>query len=149
MVMVGGTMNGFHFKSPLEPDGKRGHWLRVDKRMLEGASAKQGEVVSLEIEVLQKWPEPTLPEDLKRALKKSERAYESWRDATPAARWDWIRWIRSTKSPETRVKRIEVALSKLEAGSRRPCCFNRNMCTETEVSHNGVLMGSGSAKASG
>ena len=28
--------------------------------------------------------------------------------------------------PETRVKRIEVAISKLSAGSRRPCCFDRS-----------------------
>src|SRR5437667_415937 len=31
------------------------------------------------------------------------------------ARWDWIRWIRAVKSPETRQKHIEVALDKLRA----------------------------------
>jgi len=51
-----------------------------------------------------------------------------------------MRWIRATKNDDTRKRRIEVALSKLTAGMRRPCCFNRNLCTEPSVSHNGVLL---------
>jgi hypothetical protein len=45
-------------------------------------------------------------------------------------------------SPATRERNrgIQVALSKLETGERRPCCFNRNLCTATEVSKNGVLI---------
>jgi Bacteriocin-protection, YdeI or OmpD-Associated/Domain of unknown function (DUF1905) len=140
MVMVEGTINGFHFKAPLEPDGNKGHWLNIEKGMLKGAKADAGDTITLELEVSREWPEPEVPEDLKNALKNSGQANETWKDTTPAAHWDWIRWIRSTKNPETRKKRIEVACSKLEAGTRRPCCFNRNTCTETEVSNNGVLL---------
>jgi hypothetical protein len=139
-VMVEGTINGFHFKAPLEPDGSRGHWLNVKKDMLKAARASAGDTVTLDVEVTREWPEQEVPEDLMKALKHSEKAHETWDDTTPAAHWDWIRWIRSTKNPETRKKRIEVARSKLEAGMRRPCCFNRNSCTETEVSNNGVLL---------
>jgi hypothetical protein len=140
MVMVDGTINGAHFTGPLEPDGDRGHWLNVKGDMLKGSKADPGDTVALEIEVSQEWPEPGMPGDLKKALRNSEKAYETWKDITPAAHWDWIRWIRSTKNPETRKKRIGVASSKLEAGTRRPCCFNRNTCSETEVSSNGVLL---------
>jgi len=140
MVMVQGTINGFHFTSPLEPDGRKGHWLSVEKNMLRGSKAHPGDAVALEIGVSQEWPEPGIPGDLKKALRDSEKAYETWKDITPAAHWEWIRWIRSTKSPETRKKRIEVASSKLEAGARRPCCFNSSTCTETDVSSNGVLL---------
>ena len=138
--MVEGTMNGFHFKAPLEPDGNRGHWLKVEKGMLEAAGADAGDAVALKVEVSREWPEPEVPENLKKALGRSEKAHKTWDDTTPAAHWDWIRWIRSTKNPETRRKRVEVARSKLEAGMRRPCCFNRNQCTETQVSNNGVLL---------
>jgi hypothetical protein len=140
MVMVEGTMNGSHFKGPLEPDGNRGHWLNIEKDMLKAAKADAGDTIALEIGVSQEWPEPALPEDLKKALNGNEKAREVWQEVTPAARWDWIRWIRSTKNPETRKKRIEVACSKLKGGVRRPCCFNRNLCSETEVSNNGVLL---------
>ena len=35
MVMVNGTINSLHFQSPLEPDGKGSHWLKINKTMHE------------------------------------------------------------------------------------------------------------------
>ena len=102
MVMIEGTINGFHFKAPLEPDGNRGHWLNVEKDMLRAAKADTGDTVTLEIGVSRDWPEPEMPDDLEGVLKNSEKAHRTWEDTTPAAHWDWIRWIRSTKNPETR-----------------------------------------------
>ena len=63
-----------------------------------------------------------------------------WKEVTPAAHWDWIRWIRATNNPETSAKRIRVGCSKLKSGMSRPCCFNRSMCTDPEVSKGGVLV---------
>ena len=51
---------------------------------------------------------------------------ETWAAITPVARRDWIFWIVSGKKAETRLKRIDVAMSKLSAGNRRPCCFDRS-----------------------
>lgn len=134
-VMVEGTINTFHFRAPLEPDGAKGHWLNVREDMLKATKAVASDTITLDVEVSREWPEPEVPEDLKKALKHSEKAHKTWDDTTPGAHWEWIRWIRSTKNPETRKKRIEVTSSKLEAGMRRPCCFNRNLCSETEVSN--------------
>jgi bacteriocin resistance YdeI/OmpD-like protein/uncharacterized protein DUF1905 len=140
LTMVEGTINGFGFQAALEPDGNGSHWLRVDKTMREAAGADAGDTVALAIEPVREWPEPKVPADLKNALAAAPKALTVWMDITPMARWDWIRWIGSTKQPETRKRRIEVALSKLKAGDRRPCCFNRNQCTEPYVSNNGVLL---------
>jgi hypothetical protein len=140
MVMVKGTINGFQFQSPLEPDGRGSHWFKVKEKILKAAKANVGDTVTLIIEPIKEWPEPTVPEDLKKALAGAPQANMLWKDITPMARWDWIRWIRSTKNPETRKKRIEVTLSKFKAGKRRPCCFNRTMCTIPDVSNNGVLL---------
>ncbi len=140
MTMVAGTINGFRFQAALEPDGKGSHWFRVDTTMREAAGADAGDTVTLRIEPTNAWPEPEVPADLKRALTDSPQVYNLWMDITPMARWDWIRWIRATKQPETRKRRIAVACSKLKAGARRPCCFNRNLCTEPDVSKNGVLL---------
>lgn len=137
MVMVEGIINDFHFQAPLEPDGRGSHWLKVEKNMLKGV---KGDAVTIEAEPIKVWPEPKVPTDLKKALISSPTAQDTWMDITPNARWDWIRWIGSTKNSETRKKRIEVALSKMNAGNRRPCCFNRNSCTDPEVSNNGVLL---------
>jgi len=139
-VMVKGTINGFPFESVLEPDGKWSHWFKVSKTLLEGAGADVGDSVVLEIESTKEWPEPKIPKDLKAALEASPQLHALWTDITPLAHWDWIRWIRSTKNPETRERRIRVAASKLRAGERRPCCFNRAMCTDPYVSKNNVLL---------
>jgi hypothetical protein len=140
MTMVEGTINGSPFRAALEPDGKGSHWLAVDKAIRKAAAADPGDTVALAIEPVREWPEPTVPPDLKRALRADPVAHAVWMDITPMARWDWIRWIRSTKNAETRTRRIETACSKLESGMRRPCCFNRSVCTEPAVSHNGVLL---------
>jgi hypothetical protein len=140
MTMVTGTINGFRFKTVLEPDGKGSHWFQVDKTMLESSGADTGDSIMLAIEPTKEWTEPEVPEDLKSTLALTPQAYTLWEKITPMARWDWIRWIRSTKYPETRSRRIKTACSKLKAGEKRPCCFNRSVCTEPYVSNNGVLL---------
>jgi hypothetical protein len=139
MTMIEGTINGSRFRAPLEPDGKGSHWFRVDDTMRDAAGADAGDTVTLAIEPAKECPEPEVPEDVQNALAADPQAHTLWMTITPNARWDWIRWIRATSQPDTRLRHIEVACSKLKAGQRRPCCFNRNLCTEPYVSRNGVL----------
>ncbi len=140
MTMVEGTINGSPFQAPLEPDGQGSHWFKVDKALLEDAKINVGDTATLKIEPVKKWPEPEVPEDLRQALANSPQAYATWIDITPMARWDWIRWIRATKNPETRKIRIEKTFSKFKSDLRRPCCFNRASCTDPYVSNNGILL---------
>ena len=146
MTMVSGTLNGIPFKAVLEPDGRyvpgrqSSHWFSPNKKVLADASAKVGDTVQVKLEPSKEWIEPEIPDDLKQALAASPKAEALWNDITPLARWDWIRWIRAVKTVQTRQKHIEVALDKLNKGTRRPCCFNRNLCSEPEVSHNWALL---------
>ncbi len=146
MTMVQGTINGVPLRAVLEPDGRyapgqrSSHWFAPDKKLLDDASAKVGDTVQVSLELTKEWIEPEVPEDLQKALATSPKADALWKDITPMARWDWIRWIRAVKTLETRQKHIEVAMSKLNKGMRRPCCFNRNLCSEPHVSHNWVLL---------
>ncbi|HEY8999225.1 MAG TPA: YdeI/OmpD-associated family protein [Candidatus Saccharimonadales bacterium] len=140
-AMVEGTFNGHPFQTPLEPDGKWSHWFRVDKKLLEATNANVGDVITLTITPMKDWPEPEVPADLQKALTATPQAFALWKQVTPMARWEWIRWIRSTGHEETHKRRVEVACSKLTAGKRRPCCWNRNLSTEPSVSKNGILLG--------
>ena len=140
LTMVEGTINGFPFQAALEPDGRRSHWFHLDKTIIDGAKAAAGDTVTMEIRSTKEWIEPEVPEDLQKALKSSPKANSLWEDITPGARWDWIRWIRAVKTPETREKHIAIALSKLNKGMRRPCCFNRSLCSDPSVSHNWQLL---------
>jgi bacteriocin resistance YdeI/OmpD-like protein/uncharacterized protein DUF1905 len=140
LTMVKGTLNGCPFQAALEPDGKGSHWFRLDQAMQKATKAAAGDTLTVALEPTQEWMEPEVPADLKKALVASPKAQALWTAITPNARWDWIRWIRAVKTSETRQKHIAVALSKLNKGMRRPCCFNRNLCTEPDVSNNWVLL---------
>ena len=140
MNMVSGTINGQPFQAAAEPDGSGGHWLGWKEKIPQLAGLMEGEPVRLEIESTIEWPEPEVPNDILAGLATVPTAEKLWQDLTPNAHWEWLRWIRSTNNTETRKRRIEVACSKLESGMRRPCCFNRNMCTVSEISKNGVLL---------
>ena len=57
-VAVEGAINGHRFQAVLEPDGRRGHWLKIDKGLQDALGAGEGEAVSLEVEPTRQWPEP-------------------------------------------------------------------------------------------
>jgi len=127
MTAIEGTLNGVHFQAVLEPDGKRSHWLKVDRKLSEPAGVDVGDVVTLEIEPAAEEPEPEVPADLRKALAATvPKARALWSDITPNARRDWIHWITSAKQSETRARRIKNACSMLAAGKRRVCCFDRS-----------------------
>jgi hypothetical protein len=127
MTAIEGTINGFAFQAPLEPDGQKSHWLKVDRKLCETAGAEAGDVVTLEIAPTAEEPEPTVPPDLRKALAAAApKARDLWSDITAIARRDWIHWITSAKQPETRARRIKNACSMLAGGKRRPCCFDRS-----------------------
>lgn len=145
MIMVKGSLNGVAFKTLLEPDGNympgigSSHWFKPDSKLLLDGKVKSGDEVEVVIEPTKEWIEPVVPQDVEKALNSSSKAKSLWSDITPLARWDWIRWIRAVKTEETRKKHIEVMMDKLNKGMRRPCCFNRNLCSEPYVSHNWKL----------
>jgi uncharacterized protein YdeI (YjbR/CyaY-like superfamily) len=96
--------------------------------------------VRVEVEPTKDWPEPDVPADFENALAGAPELSGLWQDITPMARWEWVRWINATKNPETRRRRIEVGISKLRSGKRRPCCFDLAACTDPDLSKNGKLV---------
>ena len=127
-------------KLPFEPDGGGGHWFKFKSEVQEEREVSDGELIKVKFKQVADWLEPEVPNDLQDALGENPKVKELWLDITVKARWEFIRWIRSTKNPETRKRRVEVSISKLNSGMRRPCCFNTSMCTEPEVCKNGVLV---------
>ncbi|MGC3955025.1 MAG: YdeI/OmpD-associated family protein [Propionicimonas sp.] len=134
-VAVDATVNGEPRPLVVEPDGRRGHWLRL--RPEEAADGP----VTVELAPSGEWPEPELPDDLRAALDQASDLADTWTDITPMARWEWVRWVNATRNPDTRRRRVEVSVDKLRSGKRRPCCFDLSSCTDPELSRSGKLIG--------
>lgn len=140
-VAVHGTINGHELRTVLEPDGCSGHWMRIDAGLQIAAGIGPGDAATLKLEVAQDWPEPDVPNDFAAALTTApEKVKDKWRDITPMARWEWIRWINETRNGDTRVLRIQKTIAKLDGKHRRPCCFNLAACTDPELSRSGKLL---------
>jgi hypothetical protein len=149
-VAVHGTLNGVEFQSVLEPDGMSGHWMRVADRLQRAAGIDVGDMATLDIVVTKEWPEPSVPEDLANALETApQRIQDLWGEITPMARWEWVRWVNATKNPDTRERRVDVSISKMKSGKRRPCCFDLSACTDPDLSRSGRLLEPGGPAPTG
>jgi Domain of unknown function (DUF1905)/Bacteriocin-protection, YdeI or OmpD-Associated len=140
-VAVRGTINGVKFQTVLEPDGRFGHRMRVDDTLQRAAGISAGDTATLDIEVTRDWPEPKVPQDLATALAAAPQKIQNlWTEITPMARWEWVRWVNATRSTKTRTRRVDVSISKMNSGKRRPCCFNLSACTDPDLSKSGMLL---------
>jgi hypothetical protein len=140
-VAVRGTINGHGFQTVLEPDGNFGHWMGIDRKLQQTAALSAGDTAALDIEPVKDWPEPNVPQELETALATApQKIQDLWKDITPMARWEWVRWVNATANPDTRKRRVDVTISKMKSGKRRPCCFNLAACTDPNLSKSGRLV---------
>ena len=120
MTTLEGTINDHPFRAAFEKKPSGSCFLRVNAAMLKGARARIGD--SVDLAVLGPEPKLTLPADLRAALTGEAKAL--WKELTPLGRRDWVRWVESAKTPETRARRITRTVEQLSEGKRRPCCVN-------------------------
>ncbi|SMX90677.1 protein of unknown function (DUF1905) [Brevibacterium antiquum] len=140
-VAAHGQVGGVDFTTVIEPDGMRGHWINVTDELSAQLGVDHADTVEVSLTPTKDWPETSIPDDFGAALDGAPELTEVWAGLTPMARWEWVRWIRATKNADTRARRVEVAISKLESGKRRPCCFDLSSCTDPELAKSGKLLG--------
>lgn len=117
-VPVRGTINGFPYRSSIFPMGEGCHYMVVNKNVRAGAKAKGGETVSV---VMERDDEPriiTPPADFARALKANKEARAMWEKLSYTHQKEHALAIEEAKRPETRVRRIEKAITQLAAGKK-------------------------------
>jgi hypothetical protein len=64
-----------------------------------------------------------MPADLQKALVADKAALPLWEDLTQLSRNEWICWVISVKTEETRQDHVKRVVSELKEGMRRPCCW--------------------------
>lgn len=138
-VAAQAVLNGHELLTVIEPDGRKGHWLRIDDALQQALDLQEGSAVEFALTPTKAWPEPEIPADLGAALAEADDLDETWASITPMARWEWVRWVGATRSETTRARRVEVSIDKLRHGSRRPCCFDLSSCTDPELARRGKL----------
>lgn len=139
-VAVTGTIDDQQFATVVEPDGRRGHWIRLSDIQSRALSFVDGQDVNVTLAPASDWPEPEVPDDFRLALDAAPDIADLWESITPMARWEWVRWVGATRNPATRAKRVEVGISKMRDGKRRPCCFDLAACTDPDLSRSGKLV---------
>lgn len=140
-VAVQATVNGIPFPAIVEPDGDFGHWMNLERGLFHREPLSIGSRVEVSLEPLAEWPKPDITSDLNAALETAPETIRNLsREITPMARWEWVRWVKATRNTHTRARRVEVTISKLEHGKRRPCCFNLASCTDSALSRSGKLI---------
>ena len=138
---VQAIVNGHAFQTVVEQDGEFDHWMRIDAKQQRAAAICAGATAAVELVPLNDRPEPKVPQDLRTALAAApDKIQELWKDITPMARWEWVRWVNATQNPGTRQRRVEVSISKIQSGKRRPCCFNPAAGTDPDLSKNEKLI---------
>ena len=108
----------------LEPDGKLGHWARVDSALINKANLSFGQELEVSLELPSEEPPPPVPNDFSEMLETHPDALATWNATTPLAQVDWIHWVESAKQTTTRKKRISDAADMLSGGKKRVCCFD-------------------------
>lgn len=140
-VAVDATINDEMIHFVVEPDGRFGHWFKLKPALQKKLHLNDRSSVKVTLAPTKTWPEPKIPADFAEALDEAPVSVKKlWKDITPMARWEWIRWVDSTNVVATRDRRVEVSMSKMQSGKRRPCCFNLASCTDPTLTKSGKLV---------
>ena len=113
---VRGTIDGVPFRSTLLARGGGAYRLVVHSRIWRARGVDEGDTVAVAIERdLEPRNDLPLPADFLRALddRPTVRAYVA--TLTPAVRREIAAWLAAAKRRETRERRIETTLDRLEA----------------------------------
>jgi hypothetical protein len=117
-VSVCGKMDGFAFRTSIFPDGKGGHTMMVNKAMMQGAKAGQGDTVRMELAQDTAPRIVTIPSDVKNALAGNSKAKANFNSFAPSHRKAYVVWITGAKRAETRASRIAKAVVMIAAGKK-------------------------------
>jgi uncharacterized protein YdeI (YjbR/CyaY-like superfamily) len=114
-----------HYAQKFTPRKDRTNWSASNLERLRHLLA-EGKMTEAGLAVLHPDPSyqpaersgPEAPPFLEEALKQSPAAWESFQRLAPSHRKNYVRWITEAKKDETRQRRLQEAIRKLEADEK-------------------------------
>jgi len=122
-IRVKGKINDVSLRTTLRPRGDGTHYLVVNRGLRGRIGAAAGDRVQVTIDIDKTPRRVSLPRDFAAALTRSPAAKTHFRALSPSHQEAYVEYIREAKRPETRRRRVEARLDRLEeeAGrSRKP-----------------------------
>ncbi|MBI4420375.1 MAG: DUF1905 domain-containing protein [Gemmatimonadetes bacterium] len=118
-ITVRGRIESVPFRSTLVPRGGGCHRLFVHSRVWRPRALASGTILRVEMDRDSAPVEPEVPRDFLEALAQRPIAQRVFAAVTPATRREIVRWLASARRTETRERRIELGLDRLEEMNRK------------------------------
>jgi hypothetical protein len=112
------TVRGRTFKTRVMVYGGK-YFLALWKAVLAEEKLRGGETLSVTIEGDAAPRTVKAPPALARAMKKSARARAGWAALSYTHKKEWAQSIRDAKKPETKARRVTLAIKALEARAKK------------------------------
>ena len=116
---MAGTINGTPFRNSVMPEGDGTHAMMVRKSLREAAGVKNGDAVSVVMQVDRAPRKAEVPRELKAALRGDTAAATFFKALSVSCQREYAAWVAEAKKPETKVSRVAKALALLRAGKRQ------------------------------
>ncbi len=115
MPKVQAMIAGQPYRGSLMPMGDGTYCLGVLKSIQEAAGVKQGDTVTVELELDQAPRVVELPADLAKAIARDKKASAAWDKLSFTNKKEMARGLEEAKKPETRERRLAAAIAQLRA----------------------------------
>jgi bacteriocin resistance YdeI/OmpD-like protein/uncharacterized protein DUF1905 len=121
-IPVFATVNGRQARVTLMPAGGGRYRVQLNAALRKAARADAGNEVSVTLQIDRESREPTVPADLRMALKENPEAQRIFEALTAGHRRHIVDWFDSARGMDTRIRRlgfaIEFLLKRRREGSR-------------------------------
>ena len=118
-VPVRGLVNNIPFKGTLIKRKPNRHVLNLTSEIRKKARISEFDEVKASVEYDPVSREIPLPEDVEWILKEDDFTWQEFNALSPSRRKDFLFFILDAKKPETRLKRIEILIKRLNDGTAR------------------------------
>ncbi len=114
MPKVNAVIAGHPYRGSLMPMGDGTYCLGVLKSIQEAAGVKQGDTVTVELELDTTPRVLEMPADLRKAIAGDKKALAAWDKLSYTNKKEMARSLEEAKKPETRERRLAVAVKALK-----------------------------------